>query len=384
MRKGKIHIEKKKVLFVAVIMLLFIPMFQQHFQLLEERELKGSFESFERQQLTVSAWFEGSYQKKQQDYINQNIGFRNSLVRLYNQIHYSFYNYARANGVVVGKENYLYEKNYITAHLGRDFIGEEEVEEKTRKLQEVSDTLQANGVDLIVLLAPGKGSYYEEFIPEKFAPELKTRTNLQAYREALSESRIHCIDMNAWFLDMKDTSQYPLFPKTGIHWSKYGEALAADSIISYVSELRDIHIPNLNIESIMSSKKASSADEDIEEGMNLLFQIEDLEMGYPVFKIEKDSSQVAPKLLSVADSYYWGMYNWGFSSQVFRDGSFWYYSRNIYPESTTEPNKVEDIDILSKTLEYDVVLLISTDANLYKFAFGFIDQMHEAIHQIPD
>ena len=85
--------------------------------------MKGSFTKLEDTTLTVDGWLSGNYQLTHQDYIDQNIGFRNVLVRTYNQMHYSLFDNARANQVVVGKDNYLYEENYIKAHLGRDFVG---------------------------------------------------------------------------------------------------------------------------------------------------------------------------------------------------------------------------------------------------------------------
>ena len=71
------------------------------------------------------------------------------------------------------------------------------------------------------------------------------------------------------------------------------------------------------------------------------------------------------------------MFNWGCSRDVFNNGQFWYYNQQIYPESFKNPTNVEDIDLLQEVEKNDVILLLSTDANLYKFAFGFIDQLHE-------
>jgi hypothetical protein len=72
------------------------------------------------------------------------------------------------------------------------------------------------------------------------------------------------------------------------------------------------------------------------------------------------------------------MFNYGFSRDLFGDGEFWYYNKQIYPDSYTTPLEVKDIDIRAKAEENDVIILLSTDANLYKFAFGFIDQLYEA------
>lgn len=379
MKEPTLHIKIKKILFAFVVVVLFLPMIQQITNFVELKPLDGSFTKLENPSFSLDNWLEGKYQVEQQDYLDQNIGFRPFFVRLYNQMHYSFFNQARAKYVIVGKENYLYEENYIKAHLGRDFIGYDKIEEKITKLQKLKDTLQTKGIDLIVVLAPGKGSFYSEFIPEEYEPHKKSTTNYEVYREKLSKSSIKLLDFKSWFSKQKKTSAYPLFPRTGIHWSKYGEMLAADSIIKYITSLSgNARMPQLIIGKVEHSNIMRDTDDDVEKGMNLLFDIKDLKMGYPQFKMQKYTSKDVPKVLTVADSYYWGMFNWGLSRDGFNEGQFWFYNEQIYPDSYKNPINVKDIDIQEEVEKNDVILLISTDANLYKFAFGFIDQLYDS------
>ena len=368
----------KKMLFISIIFLLFLPMIQQKIKLFDLKPLKGSFKKIKRPCFSSYNWFEGKYQAQQQNYLNQSVGFRDFFVRVFNQIHFSLYNEARANEVVIGKDKYLYELNYIKAHLGRDFIGEDKISEKTKKIKIISDTLRRKGIDLIILLAPGKASFYPEFIPERYNPQNRTTTNYEVFKRNLSESKVHLLDFHEWFREMKKKSQHPLFPKTGIHWSKYGEVLAADSIINYINTIqKKKYVPKLLISEIQISSEMRDTDDDIEDGMNLLFEIQDLQMGYPQFKIEKKSNLNQAKVLTVSDSYYWGMFNWGCSRDIFNEGKFWYYNKEIYPDSFTKSINVDDINIMEEVEKNDVIILLSTDANLYKFGFGFIDQLYD-------
>ena len=65
----------------------------------------------------------------------------------------------------------------------------------------------------------------------------------------------------------------------------------------------------------MKSKVALKRDSDVEDAMNLPFEIKDLEMTYPQFSFVSDSTTFKPKVITVADSFYWGMYNMGFSKK---------------------------------------------------------------------
>lgn len=378
MQFEKYHSIIKKGLYTCIIGLLFLPMWQQKTSFFELEALNGSFDLVEDPEFSNDAWLEGTYQEQKQAYINQQIGFRSLFVRIYNQWHFNFYNQAKANGVIVGKDDYLYEENYIKGYLGRDFIGEEAIVQKVEKLKRINNKLQEKGIKLIVLLAPGKGSFYPEYIPDSYDPKRKTTTNYEVYKREITKSGVKLLDFSAWFRSMKSSSHYPLFPKTGIHWSKYGEVLAADSILKYVASIqKDKTVPRLKIDGVKSSKVMVDSDDDIEKGMNLYFPIEDLEMGYADWSLEKTDSSQQVRMMTVADSYFWGMYNFGFSRDAFRNGQFWYYNEQIYPNTFVSPLNVSDIDIVKEVEKNNVVLLLATDANLYKFAFGFIDQLYD-------
>jgi len=176
---------------------------------------------------------------------------------------------------------------------------------------------------------------------------------------------------------MKACTPYPLYPKGGIHWSKYGEILAADSMIHKIEEISHLDLPDLVIEGFEKSSINKDGDYDIGEGMNLLFNTPTYEMAYPKFHIEHMEKN-KHKVLFVADSYYWGMFNNGFSRDLFGQSQFWFYNNEIYPDSYEKRALVENIDIQKEVEKNDCIVLMSTDANLYKFAFGFIDKLYDA------
>jgi hypothetical protein len=382
MQESTRNTTKKRLLFTFVVALLFLPMIQKQLGVVDVKPLNGSFTTLEAPQFSINDWFDGTYSTDELSYLDQNIGFRNIFVRVYNQLHYTLFNQAKANSVVIGKDNYLYEENYIRAYLGSDFIGNDQIAEKVTKLEKINDTLRTIGIDLIVVLAPGKGSFYPEFIPDSYDPQNRSTTNYEVYSEHLSRSNIQLLDFHKLFKELKNSSPHPLFPKTGIHWSKYGEVLVADSIINYITSTQGyVNMPQLVLTDLEYSTTMRGTDDDIEKGMNLLADIQDLEMGYPKFKIQTDSSSISPKVLTIADSYYWGMFNWGLSRDAFDGGQCWFYNEQIYPDSYSNPVNVKDIDIKASVQENDLIILMSTDANLYRFAFGFIDQLYEVYYE---
>ncbi len=59
---------------------------------------------------------------------------------------------------------------------------------------------------MIVVLAPGKGSYFPEYIPDNYRPDSIGKQNYTAYYNALHEQQIDVIGGNDWYTAMKDSS----------------------------------------------------------------------------------------------------------------------------------------------------------------------------------
>jgi len=378
MRASKKHINQKKGLFVIILLLLFLPLIQQNLSIFSKSNLKGSYELTEKPRFSIENWLNNKFQSQSQLYLNDHFGFRPFFVRIYNQIHYSFYNIAKANGVIVGKDNYLFEENYIKAHLGLDFIGEKAIKEKVFKLKKIQDTLATKGIELIVMLAPGKASFYPEYIPDSYFENRNDSTNYKFYKKEIRANKIKLLDFNKWFIELKDTIHYKLFPKNGTHWSTYSQFLVTDSLIRYLNKITaPKRFPQLELDHVLISSKMRDQDQDIEDGMNLLFDIPDNEMAYPKIREVNCERREEPKLLTVADSYYKGIFKLAKESGAIKKSMFWFYNKQVFPHADTIDLRVEDVDIQKEIESNDIILLLATDANLFKFAFGFIDNVYD-------
>lgn len=372
MKESKKYKWLKQFLFGAVVALMFLPMIQHKFRFFEETPLKGSYQLSEKPALNKESWFLGKYQEKQELYLTEHTGFRPGWVRLYNQWNYTLFDKANAAGVIIGKENYLYEENYIKAYYGTDFVGEKEVAEMVRKLKQIQDTLDQKGITLSVILAPGKASYLPEYIPNRYHQERK-KTNYQEYKNQFDKHSVRHIDMHHWFESMKSTTKYPLFSKTGIHWTAYGQFLVVDSMTNYVSDACKCEIPSFVLDKIVPSTKPWLDDDDVGRVMNLLVELPELKLAYPEFHPSRKAKKADPKVLVIADSFYWGLFNANVSHFLFNEGEFWYYNEQIYPATFTKETLVKEQNLDRKLKENKVVFILITDANLYKFGFGFVD-----------
>lgn len=363
------------ILFYFTMLVLSTILGSSLFKSGEIMPLKGHIERVERPAFNFKDWCSGSYQTKMNNRTQSKFGFRSVFIRLKNQIDYSFFNEIHARSVVEGKQGFLYEEAYINSYLGKSFIGDEAIISKAKKIKQLQDTLVQMDKSLIIVLAAGKATFYPDYFPAEYDSVKKTRTNYQAYREQLTNHQVDFIDFNNWFLQLKDTSRYLLYPKQGTHWSKYAECLVADSLINYIEQKQEIDVPNLIINGIQLQTKPRFRDKDLEDGMNLIFDLDREPLAYPNFYFDEHTEKELQALI-VADSYYWGLHNMYFSSAVFKEASFWFYNNDYY-NATGASGEVVDLDTIQETLDSDVIILMATEATLDSFAWRYINILYE-------
>jgi hypothetical protein len=370
----------KNVLFSLLMLMIGLPLIQRTVPLFKETPLKGAYDLPAKPSATIKSVLDGSYQDAYNSYFEHTIGFRPLLVRIHNQIAYTVFDTALASGVIIGKHNYLYEINYIKAWKGWDFVGQQVIDEQVNKAVFVNSRLREAGKTLLFVMAPGKSSFFPEYIPEKYTSQASgPMTNYEAYREGFQKNGLPLIDFNDWFVKMKDTASYPLYPQCGIHWSAYGVALSLDSLINYIEKDRQIDMVDFGWKGFDLPDTLLSPDYDIAEGMNLLFKIPHYPMAYPRMWFGSEEGKTKPNAIVIADSYYWNLYGIGLSSRIFNDNNFWYYNAEAYNPAWNAPLKTAGIDILEAVGNTDVIIIMATEANLYRFPYGFIDRLYEAL-----
>lgn len=360
------------------ILFSIVIMYQHKYRYFEVKKLKGSFIEIEKPKLNWSNWISGAYQKQKTKYIKEKFGFRNSFVRVHNQVAYSFFSKAKANGVIVGKEGYLYELQYIKSYYGTNFVGKDSIVNHVNRIKAITDTLNKLGKELIVVIAPGKGCFYPEFIPEKYHQENPV-TNYEVYYKNLQMNRIKAIDFNKWFVENKNKSQYPLYPKTGIHWSVYGETFAMDSIVRFIEKHKGKSMVTADL-NVQFEDTLQYTDNDIERGMNLFYDINNFKMAYPKQIKFYEEGKYKPNLLMLADSFFWGVYGRGIAGRYFSKIQFWYYNKKVH-ESGFNERDASAIDMAKAIDQTDYIILLSTEANLHRLNYGFIERLYKHFYK---
>ena len=380
MKSNKLH----TFLFVVVIAALFLPLIQMVKPFVEVGPLFGSIVPTAKDSLTLEAWFDGTYQENRNKYINEQFGFRNTAVRLHNQIAFSLFRKAKANGVIIGKEDYLYEIKYINAYRGAEEINQSELDSNLFMLKAIQSKLKEKGVELVVVMNPGKASFYPEFIPDEF-PILSNRSYYSEYQKGLESQGIQHIDFGKWFREMKGKTPAPLFPKTGIHWSQYGATLAADSLVNYCMKLfgKNMNEFGWNKNDLPLSTTMESVDDDIGLGMNLYSPIDVLPMAYPrvgvndKYGVSFGNRGIQPKVAVISDSYFFNLMQLPWAPDIFSELNFYFYNKQLHHLPGGATTKTDVLSQMQDIEKSNLLFVMATECNMDKLGWGFISNAYK-------
>jgi hypothetical protein len=376
----------KHILFVLFLLLLLVPLTQILSGIFAEKSLNGFFilnEKPDLRKFTWHRWFDGSFQEHYSKGTEDHVGLRNSLFRLHNQYDYSLFGISHAQGFIKGKNNYLFEEDYILEYTGKYFIGKKTLERKFSKLKDIQDKLKEMNISLVPVIEPGKASYFPEHIPGHYHPGNRTLTNQEYFIELFNRLGISYLDLNNYFLQLKKSTSYQLFPNYGMHWSIYGVAVAADTLMRYIDKLHPGSMPGLKIGNVEISDSLRGTDNDIGNMLNIIFPLPKVSAAYPELQFSEDPARKKISVLIIADSYYLNLVN-DIGQKIFGKQEYWYYNSKVYPAIIDNDNPVyiDKTNLKEKLAQFDLILLMTSEINMHCCYWNFIDEAYQSLH--PD
>lgn len=376
MRKKRIY---DLVLFSILMVLLFLPLLQAHVLHIPLKPLNGVTVETEQPKFNLVSYRSGDYAKQEEAYVGEHFGFREPVIRLYNQYLWSCYRKTYAHDVVAGKQGWLYTPESVSDYYGNELLRWQPSPEKARQhfdreiryMNRVRDILKENDVELLAFIAPEKSFLYPEYLPEE-EHNTNTFNACEYFLQQFEERGFPCIDMTGWFEQMKDTVSYPLIPQTGAHWV-FPAVYAADSLFRFMGDLKGIELPHLKIGELHEGDN-HGADNDLEKLLNLTLPIRKRQGYSPIADVTAESgpNSVKPKVLFIGNSFMWGIVNQVPMRDVFDEVEFWYYFSTAYTGDPLMPNgNVVDLNLLEKMLDFDYIVWFTTGNQLNKGTNGF-------------
>lgn len=179
----------------------------------------------ERPQFSFAAIedFPSSYEA----YYNDHLPFRNQLIRLGGAIeYYAFHNSSNQN-VVRGKDGWLFynsfqDDNPIESYKGMNLFTQEELAQIADNLTGVKNTLEAQGAEFVLFIAPDKERIYAEKMPDYYgtpAEEYRTKQLIDYLRE---KTDIRIVYPYEELMEAKQNNPQQLYYRLDTHWNYIG------------------------------------------------------------------------------------------------------------------------------------------------------------------
>lgn len=373
---------KKVIATILCILTLcgFLLMFvQQKTHFIKVQPLNGVYYQPNLKVLSLNNLRDGSYQKHLEEYLRYSFGFREIFIRTYNQYLWDFYHKKLNYTIYVGKDNWLFGRDEVInfyqsrmyAYTDSRAEMKRQFDKEAMRLYKVQHILDEYGTFIFVSLLPSKSLVYPDYMPEN--PGL-TREPFHAYKyypHVFDSLGINYINVLKIFRDWKWEVDYPLYPKTGKHWTYIASAHAFDTIERYIESKGNMNLRNF----IVSPKfrdKTVYPDNDLEALLNLWRPIKPNQNYYATTLIDNDSTAISPRFIVIGDSYFWNLVSSVPMGVIFKNYSYWYYNSTVHFHP--HYNHTSEMDILYEILKAKVIDLSYSPEQLYVFSNGFLSK----------
>ena len=372
------------ILFGLLTVFLFSFMIQEHFKPFKTKELSGYFLKPEKPKFRWEWYKNGYFQQSLEKYITNNYGFREPIIRMYHQYCWDFFGKEYVSYIYPGKERWLYYGHNIEDYYGTEMYhwypdaeaARKGYEQEVRLLNKVRGVLADYDVTLLTFIAPSKSIIYPEYLP-RGEHDTTTLNAREYFAQRFAETNMPCFEMNEYFLRMKDTCSFYLFPPTGDHWN-FSCVYATDSLLRFMERQRDIRLPRITYGNTWSEvcRIGEDRNRDLEGELNLLRPIKfDPKYAYKEldYQVVSDSSTVKPSALFVGNSFLLRAMGYIPPKELFSDFQFWYYNRVIYQDVDKIIDSVNTLNRLDYLLDADYIVWFSSASQMYRATEGFAE-----------
>lgn len=366
------------ILFALLISFLFLPMIQEHYKPFKSKPLNGVNFVTEFPELSFETFSNGKYQSQLEKYTSENFGFREFVIRLYNQYIWSCYHKTYSHFLIPGKGNWLFyteavndyygteqKKWYKTPENAKDWF-----DKNTKLMCQLRNVLKEYDIEFLSFMAPSKPFVYPEHLPER-ERDTTTINAMEYYDKSLTEAGFPHIEMTKWFKTMRDTLPYPVFPNMDMHW-QFTAVYGYDSLFRLMNSLNDFGIPKIKY-----GKPQPYFDDfqNDEATLNLMFPIKNKNTDYKLdVEIECNENCRKPKVLFVGDSFIWGLDEHLPWDQLMDDIEILFYNSSVFKGFDRTKYKKEDINLLRDILRADYVVFYTSGHQWYRASYDFVEE----------
>lgn len=367
------------ILSLLTLSLLIVIDIQQQWKPFRCKPLNGVQEATAFPAFTMANFMSGQLQNGMEQYSKEHFGFREPLIRAYNQYLWDCYHQTNVESILVGKNHYLYNTDFVDDYQGlhwKNYASDpatlrNNLQLEATRLKKLQEVLARYGKTLFVVMEPGKTRVYPEFLPDRVKSPEDNLTAADLYPTLFDSLGVNYINIDSWFQQIKDSVPFMLYPQLGTHWTNLAALHATDSILHYMERTGHCSMPELSIcETLFDT--TMTPDDDLEKLLNLARPVRGIPNQYAHFTVVSDSNAVKPSWLVIGDSYFWNISYHIPLDQIFSKHHFWYYNSSVFYDP--DHSNTGQVDLLDELMNADFVTVSYCTANLYAMSNHFSAQ----------
>lgn len=267
----------KKIIVGLFIVLITIPLlFTSIYKVTDiklDTSLQGNFDTVNKPEYSVSNWFSGELQNEFVAYLNNNYVSKGWMQKTYNQLRYSLFS---EGDWIVGNNGSIFGDYWISDALILGDVYNYSLPENQTKMQEyvaqlesIHEKLQKVDKQLIVYTTPSKGVFNMDEIPQRYLKEKKeAQRAIDVFNQYISETNVVYFNSTEYLLQYTD-EEWPVFYKTGIHWSRPAEQLVCKELLELIKHTQEGSTKTISIEQLAVSETPYWRDMDVYSLLNI-------------------------------------------------------------------------------------------------------------------
>lgn len=169
------------------------------------------------------------------DYFQEHFAFRNELVTGNALLHGRLLETSTADGVIQGKNGWLYYKDSLDDYLGQDLLSDRSLFNIAHMLSMTQQALEEKGVNFLFTIAPNKNSLYGDNMPYYDKLKVSDQTNRENLEDWLKTEKVAYADLYQALMEEDEV----LYHARDSHWNNKGAALAADVLMDALGKDHD-------------------------------------------------------------------------------------------------------------------------------------------------
>ena len=169
------------------------------------------------------------------DYFQEHFAFRNELVTGNALLHGRLLETSTADGVIQGKNGWLYYKDSLDDYLGQELLSDRSLFNIAHMLSMTQQALEEKGVNFLFTIAPNKNSLYGDNMPYYDKLKVSDQTNRENLESWLKTEKVAYADLYQALMEEDEV----LYHARDSHWNNKGAALAADVLMDALGKDHD-------------------------------------------------------------------------------------------------------------------------------------------------